>query len=417
MMAKIGIAMLLLAACTAPGVGVGHHSSNSRSKDKNAREAPATPAISPAPDAEEDEPFPQDTKELEDFFLAQMSAAQIPGMGVALVKDGGIRWARGYGFAELSSRSVTKDTVFRIASISKTVVAAALMHLIEDPAQKLSLDQDVQTKLPFPVRNPNFAGTPITFRMLLTHTSSIIDGPGDFSDVFGSDAPTPLSTWVQTYLARSDSWGNYAPGSKYSYSNAAASLAGHLVEAISGMNLQEYCRKFLFTPLEMNETSWFLRDLERKNLAVLYESVGGKPTALEPYGEAFYPAGQLRTSASQLARFLGMMTGKGRFGTTRVLAEATVDEMLRPQVPTIDPGMLIIFHNYKEPKLGHLFAGHGGAYRGCSSDMWFDLDSGAGYLFLTNSDVYMRANKGDTAGAAAMRAINVKLTDLAMALQ
>jgi CubicO group peptidase (beta-lactamase class C family) len=365
--------------------------------------------------ASRESPFLQDTRELEAFFQTQMATAHVPGLAVALVKDGRVRWARGYGFAQLPSRPVTKDTVFRIASISKTVVAAALMQLIEQPSRSLSLDQDIQRSLPFAVRNPAFRETPITFRMLLTHTSSIVDGSGDFSDVPGADATMPLGEWVRAYLERSDSWGNYAPGAKYSYSNGAASLAGYLVEAISGQSLQEYCRKNLFTPLGMNETSWFLRDFAQAHLAVPYEFASGTLRPIEHYGEAFYPAGQLRTSVTQLARFLAMIAGKGRLGPARVLQPATIDEMLRPQIPAVDTDQRIVFSTFIEPKRGHPFVGHTGAYRGCSSEMWLDLVSGAGYVLLTNGDIYLHGSK-DPAAAAAMNAINAKIIDLSMEL-
>ncbi len=111
------------------------------------------------------------------FIEGQLAEQHIPGLAVAIVADGVVVWAKGFGYADLDTRRpVTPDTLFLNASVSKTMVAAALMHAVEH--ERFGLDADIGTLLPFPVRNPLFPTTPITVRNLAAHSSGIIDNDG-----------------------------------------------------------------------------------------------------------------------------------------------------------------------------------------------------------------------------------------------
>ncbi len=358
-----------------------------------------------------------DTPEVDTFLTAQMQAAHVPGMAVAIVKGPHIGWAKGYGLADISeNRSVTPDTLFILQSVSKTVTATALMHLIEDPSRGLSLDDDVGAKVPFNVRNPNHPGTPISYRMLLTHTSSLVDGAILDDPASVGDGTTTLHDWLVDALSRDDAWSSSAPGTSFSYSNTAVSLAGYLVEQISGQSLQDYCRSVVFMPLGMTESSFSLSGLDPSHIAMPYEYSGGHFQSQGQYGFPDYPDGRLRTSANQLARFLAMFMQKGLFGGARVLQEATVDEMRRIQFPSVAPDQGLIWFFWFDQSTRIL--GHNGAYLGASTDMWFDPATNAGYIILTNGGVYFDhfADTTESPDVAAMDAINFKLMDLAHAL-
>src|SRR5262249_18790043 len=160
-----------------------------------------------------------------------------------------------------------------LASISKVVTGVALMQAHERGA--FDLDDAIDARLPFPVRNPSFPDVPITYRMLLTHTSSINDTDEvDDHVAKGHDSPIPLATFLPQYLApggayyTKGSWDrHHAPGTRYAYSNVGASLAGELVERIGGESLEAICQKQIFGPLGMDETSWFLAGLDPSHLA------------------------------------------------------------------------------------------------------------------------------------------------------
>jgi len=118
-----------------------------------------------SPDAGAD-PTP-DIPGLGDYLQQQMTAIHTPGLAAALVKDDQLVWSRGYGYANVAKKvPVTTATLFHLASVSKTVTATAVMQLVEGG---LSLDDDVSTAVGFSVRNPSFASTAITLRMLLSH--------------------------------------------------------------------------------------------------------------------------------------------------------------------------------------------------------------------------------------------------------
>ena len=353
---------------------------------------------------------------LDAFIADHMKVAHVPGLAVALVAHGNVAWTKGYGMASLAdNRAVTSDTLFMLASVSKTFVGVAMMQLVE--AKQIALDDDIDGKLPFAVRNPSFPTAKITYRMLLTHTSSLVDGAafGALAPTQGSDAPTPLADWIKGYVLKggaysaADNWGTAAPGAHYSYSNAGASLAGYLVEIISGMSLQNYCQAHIFGPLKMGESSWFLKGLDSTHIAHPYEWVKGAYVDKGFYGFPDYPDGQLRTSASQLARFLAMFASGGSYDGATSLAPATVQEMRKRQVPRLgaDAANQGLIWYYTMEVDGTEVLGHTGAYIGVSTDMYFDPKTNNGYVLLTNGGVYLDHAKGPEVDA--MYAIDVKL--------
>jgi CubicO group peptidase (beta-lactamase class C family) len=328
---------------------------------------------------------------LDGLITAKMAAAQVPGLVAVAVKGSRIVFENGYGLANIARETlVTPDTLFDVASISKTVAAVALLRLMQEGS--FGLDDDVDLELPFSARNPAFPGSSITYRMLLSHTSGLLDSSQAFGHVvYGMDSPIPLATFMAGYVAPGGAYylaanwaAHSAPGGAFNYSNSGSSLVGELVESISGDDLQTYSRPQIFTPLGMNESSWFLAGLNQAHIAMPYQ-VGdaGTYVAVGYYGYPEYPSGQLRTSGHQLAQFLMMLIQQGTLGSSMILAPSVVSQMLELQPGSIE-GLGIQYFSYG----GHKVAGHAGVDVGVSTDMWFDPVTGAGFIVLTNSDVY-----------------------------
>jgi len=322
--------------------------------------------------------------DLDDYILARMATARVPGLSVCVVKDGEIVLSRAYGLANVKKKvPVTPDTLFLLASISKTVTATALMQLYEQG--KFGLDDPIAPFLPFPVVNPHHSDTPITFRELLAHVSSIRDN-GILDSLVKGDSPAPLGSYLKKYLKKAKNYYIYAPGEQYDYCNIGFALCGYLVESIAGQPFDAYCREHIFAPLGMSETSWFLAGLDTSHVAMPYKSSGEGYAPYGHWGFPFYPCGQLRTSAPQLARFLMAHMNGGEYGGARILEPATVEAMHTVQYPSLDPYYYCLGF-VRVSSDGMTYIGHDGGLPGVRTLMYYQLETGVGVIQLGNGDV------------------------------
>ena len=335
----------------------------------------------------------QDLIPLDSYIKAQLARAHMPGLSAAIVKNGRVVWTGAYGYSRFNSKEpVTSETLFELASVSKTVIATAVMQLWEDG--QLDLDADINDYLPFRVANPLFTELPITTRMLMAHTSSIVDDSLVFLKEYGRGDPTiPLGQFLLDYLSPGGAYYdpelNYsqaAPGTVWSYSNFGASLAAYLVEAITGISFDEYCNTRIFQPLGMTETSYRFADLDLSHMAMPYgySDHTGRYHPYGFYGCPLYPAGWVITSAPQLARHLVSFIQYGELEGVRILQTETVEEMRRIQYPDIAPDFGLFW--YSKNLQGWELMGHNGGNYGVSTEMFFRLEDGVGVIILMNGD-------------------------------
>jgi len=329
-----------------------------------------------------------DSTGLDSLIQAEMEARHIPGVATCAIKNGGIIWSTGHGWAHIEdSIPVTDTTLFMLASVSKTVTAVALMQLWEQNV--FDLDDDINDYLPFEIHNPNYPDSAITFRHLLTHTSSITDNWAAMPYSTG-DSPIPLGEYLADYLVpggvyydSSLNFGTFPPGTQMSYCNVAVALAGYMVEAITD-SFPIWCQDSVFTPLDMYETAWFLANLDTNNIAMPYHWQGSGYVPYEHYGYPDYPSGQLRTSSSQLARFLIAFQQYGMIDTTRILDSATVALMTTIQYPQLNQHQgLIWFETLLD---GRWVWGHDGGDQGVHTRMYFCPAENTAAIVLTNGE-------------------------------
>lgn len=211
---------------------------------------------------------------LEDLYLAAISAG--------IVKGDRLVWSSAYGLADVEAkRPATPETLFPVGSVSKTITGVALLHLWE--SGRFNLDDDINRYLPFAVRNPRFPDRPVTFRMLLTHTSGLNDYAEDgiarktLNALYGKqDSTLPLEEVLKGFLApggiyfNDANWCDWAPGDQCAYSNVAFALIELLVERLSGESFTDYCREHLYAPLEMTRSTWRLADVAPEEFAFQY---------------------------------------------------------------------------------------------------------------------------------------------------
>ena len=330
-----------------------------------------------------------DDEELGTWMAERMSEARVPGLSAAIISGGEVKAIGAWGLANVEDNTpVSTDTLFNLASVSKTVLATAVMMAVEDG--DIDLDEDINNYLPFEVKHP-YSNKAITARMLLTHTSGISDNWDVLDSLYvEGDSPIALGDFLEDYLVKGGKyydadWNYYEdPGAMSDYSNVGASLAGYLVEAATATPFDTYCEQHIFEPLGMDESGWHLADVDVDNVAMPYGWVGGEWEPYGYYGYPDYPDGNLRTSAPQLARFLAAYTAGGVFDGTRLLSEDTVDEMLTLQVPDLDDTMGLIWYSWE---LGDdTVWGHNGGDDGVATEILFRKSDGVGVVLLMNGD-------------------------------
>lgn len=208
----------------------------------------------------------QELDPIDKAVVDSMEAEHIPGVVIGVVKNGKIVDSRAYGFADLEARiPMTVDKGFRIASISKQMVATVTHHFIQE--NRLSLEDPV-TKF-FPALGKRYSG--VNIRHLLSHTAGVADVTSFkeflYSKNYGTDG------MIELILTREP---DFAPGSAYKYSNSNYALMGLILEKVSGTSLRFLLRDRLFNPLEMFR-SFVYRDYEDvSDVAVGYRFADGK---------------------------------------------------------------------------------------------------------------------------------------------
>ncbi len=339
---------------------------------------------------------------LQRYLERQVGIVKTPGIAAAVVRGDQVVWSAGAGWADIEQGIPTsRDTVFQLASVSKTVTCAGIMTLVEDGA--LDLDADINRYLPFSVHVPAAPDVPITMRTLLTHTSAIRDRwqiwgtpTSDPTLYFHGDSPISLGDFCRSYFTVDGSeyrpQQNFfarEPGAVYTYSNLAVALAGYVAESVSGTGFNTLCKQRILAPLGMSDSGYRLADIHTTDLAMPYSDKGAfRP--IYQYGYPDYPDGALRTSAVHLARWLGAFMNGGSFQGDRVLAEATVREIRRNQIPDVVSWRQGLIW-FQERTWGFPILGHDGGDFGESTRMFFRPDRNVGVVTLTNA--YLDARK------------------------
>ena len=355
-----------------------------------------------------------------DDLVAGRTAAT-PGLaGLVMVvadRDGVVR-SDAYGLAVIKpQRALTVNTPLRVASVSKAVVAIAVMRLVE--AGTLTLDDDVSRWLGWQLRNPAFPDAPVTLRQLLSHTSGVVDGPG-YS--FGLEASLRGSMTAAH-------WSAAPPGGRFGYANLNYGIIGTVMEAATGERFDRLMTRLVLAPLHLDagynwsgasdaavaaaaalyrtgkdETDWHpdgdfvaqIDDLRGVRPACPVRSEAGcNLTAYRPgsNGTLFSPQGGLRISAAGLAVIGRMLLRGGNVDGVRLLQPASVRAMLtpvwrysaRPQDDTYQGAMLCYGPGLQclsgvkgasdqpvEPGRGGAWWGHLGEAYGLLAGLWID---------------------------------------------
>lgn len=340
------------------------------------------------------------------FVREQIRAANIPGAAIGYARDGVVRMTRGYGLADIERNvPVGPETVFHIASVTKTITAAAVMQLVGDG--KIALDDPVAERLDFPLSHPRHPGAPISFRHLLTHVSGISDAhyyEVDFREP-GRDARLPLGDLLRTYLVPGGAhysaeacFSPEAPGAAWDYSNVGYGLLGYAAGRVAGMDLREYVGRRIFAPLGMSGARWTMAPPPGSVTATPYDLVDGRLQAVAPVGMPDWPAGAVRSSVSDMTRYVAACANGGG----RMLPRPAMAQMLEMQAPAKLPEWLTGQGlGWQASRLdGDIRPNHWGGDPGVFTAAYLDPAKRAGAVVLTNGSATAESRNAVKAIAA-----------------
>ena len=310
------------------------------------------------------------------------------GLAVGVVRNGGLEFFHGHGFADIASNTpVTEDTVFRIASITKTFTAIAVMQLWEQGL--LDLDAPANDYLRAYRLIPAKASfRAATVRHLLTHTAGIrevlhLSGLlrlRDLGETVRLGRPVPSLAEYYRGGLRIDA----EPGTRFTYTNHGFATLGQLVEDVSGTSLDRYFREHIFDPLGMNDTDLIRSERVKSRLATGYELRSDGANPVTDYEVITVGGGGAYSTPRDMARYLAALLGGGTSEHGSVLKPATMAAMFEPQYqpdPRV-PGFGLGF--FRTNLGGHLAVEHDGILPGFDSQIFLAPDDGVGVMAFAN---------------------------------
>jgi len=333
---------------------------------------------------------------LDSYVASSMKAFDVPGMAVAIVKDGKIVVAKGYGVRKLGDPTpVDEFTKFGIGSNTKAFTTAALATLVDEG--KLSWDDPVYQRLPGFVMYDPYVSHEMTIRDLLTHRSGMGLGEGDL--LFW-----PRSTYTREEIIYKLRFMKPASSfrSHYAYDNLLYMTAGQIIPAVTGTSWDDYVREHIFKPLGMSHTNTTNADIKPDDdVAYPHSKVDGKLQVI-PFEilDNAAPAGAINSGAADMAKWVQLQLNHGKFvdHEGRLFSERSSREMWSPQtiLPTPDPppalaGLKANFADYAlgwglHDYHGRKLVGHTGGVGGFVSRVMLIPEENLGVVILTNAE-------------------------------
>lgn len=330
--------------------------------------------------------MPEDSKVLskflDDFFIKKMSEYHVPGAAIVVVKDGKIFFSKGYGYSNIEKKIHVnpKETIFRVASVSKIFTITGVLQLEEQGV--IDINKDVNEYLKnFKVEN-NYE-EPIKIKYLLTHTdgfetrdlATFVQDPDDLlplEDVLKNDLNSPVQN----------------PGSKITYGGYGTALAGYLISQVKNEPFEEYLNDNIFKPLNMENSTFnqVLPENLKENIATVYNYEEDKdkfiPTQFLYVSTA--PTGALSTTPEDMGKFLIALLNKGKYGQNRILKEEAVENMLNeqytshPSLPGVTYGFMESLYNGEKSLI------RDGSGVGIRSQIYLLPEHNLGYFYVQN---------------------------------
>lgn len=342
---------------------------------------------------------------------------------IGVIKDGKVVFSDAVGCKQPGGDAATADTKYRIASISKLITAVGVWRLIEQGL--IDPNADASGYLGFELRNPAYPDTPITVKMLLSHTSSIRDGgiPDSYNIPFGHHISEFFTEGAAHYNPRCWAPLGEAPGEFFAYCNMNYCLLGTIIERVSGERFDRYMRDHVFAPMGLTcgfnvsempqsvqaQVGTLCRKLDGTWIPQCDDFTHGYPKddyagyVIGTNGSLFGPMGSLRISVNELCEVMRMFCNGGDYHGVQILNPETIETMFTP-VWTYDPaqkngdnyhGLMNCYgmgpHIFTNQNTGDRmvlhqnlpFAGHTAEAYGLVGGMGFDRERGNGIVYFT----------------------------------
>jgi CubicO group peptidase (beta-lactamase class C family) len=309
----------------------------------------------------------------------RMAELKVPGVSIAVIHDGRIEWARGFGVTRIGGPAVTPDTLFQAASISKPVFALAVLHYVD--AGRLTLDANVNDylktwKLP---EDDLTREQKVTLRRILSHSAGLtVSGfPG-----YEAGAAVPTTTQILDGLPPANNPAvrvRVIPGTFYSYSGGGYTLAQLVLGDVTGIPLPRLMQEVVLAPLGMKHSTYEqpLPASRTGEVAMPYRA-GGLPVGGGPHVYPEMAAAGLWTTPSDLARY-GLGVHEALAGKSKVISAKTAREMLTPGLGRHGVGPMVGGSTERK------FFTHGGSNAGYKC-LILVYEDGEGAVIMTNSD-------------------------------
>ena len=322
---------------------------------------------------------------LDGFIDQVMNDWHVPGLAVAIVKDGQVVYAKGFGYRDVKKGlKVTPDTLFAIGSCSKAFTATALAILVDEG--KLDWDKPVRDYLPDFRLQDAYATAHLRPRDLVTHQSGL---------------PRHDGVWYGSPLSRKELFDRlqYLESSKplhakYQYNNLMFMTAGVLIERISGSTWEEFTRRRILEPLGMKTSNFSVNDSQKTvDYSLPYQEENGQVKEI-PFRniDAIGPAGSINSSVNEMTQWLLLQLGKGKINGRQIISEKSLGEIHTPQI--VSGGDLKYDESFYSSYAmgwgvtsyrGHPALAHGGGIDGFTSQVRFLPKHQLGVVVLTNS--------------------------------
>ena len=324
---------------------------------------------------------------LDDLAGQAMKEWKVPGVAIAVVRDGKVVYAKGYGYRDVENRlPVTTETQFPIGSITKSFTALAFAILKDEG--KVDWDEPIRTYLPQFQMSDSVASERATARDLFSHRTGL---PRHDLAWYSSDFTREDLLNRERYLKLNKSF-----RSAYQYNNFTIMTMGYLEGKVSNLGWEGCIRQKIFEPLGMKHSNLSIEDLEKSNDRSLGYEFKNEAVSKVPYHniDSIGPAGSINSSVDEMSHYLAFQLGDGQYAGQRIVSESSLREMHSPQTAIPDPpparalpglghlsyGLAWVVTSYR----GHNLVWHNGGIDGFYALISMLPDDHMGLVVLTN---------------------------------